>query len=126
MVAPTRRRSPRAPAARARPHLTIDRVEPAVDGGRYPVKRILGDELTVAATVYRDGHDQIGGRLRCCGPEQPSWHDVPLTYEVNIDRCSATVRLDRIGRWRFSVEAWTDRFESWRSDLRKRATGSQT
>lgn len=34
-------------------------VRPEVDGGRYPVKRVVRDVLEVEADVATDGHDVI-------------------------------------------------------------------
>jgi len=39
----------------------IDAVLPAVDGGRFPVKRIAGDAVDVEAHCFADGHDKLGG-----------------------------------------------------------------
>ncbi len=44
-----------------------------------------------------------------------------MTYERDFDRCRGSFGVDRLGRWTFTVDAWTDRFETWRMDLRKKA-----
>ncbi|MCA9420718.1 MAG: DUF3416 domain-containing protein, partial [Nitrospira sp.] len=44
--------------------LIIEHVEPELDGGRYPVKRIVGENLDVTADVFKEGHDTIGAVLR--------------------------------------------------------------
>ena len=36
------------------------------------------------------------------------------------DRWTAGVRPDKLERWRYTVEAWTDRFARWRADLVKK------
>ena len=38
--------------------IQIQDVQPQVDGGRFPVKACLGDEVWVGATIFRDGHAQ--------------------------------------------------------------------
>src|SRR5512146_2271192 len=103
------------------PRLVIEDVRPAVEGGRYAVKRIVGDSLTVDATVYRDGHDLVTGCIRYRAPGERRWRTAPMTYERDFDRCRGAFVVDRLGRWTFTVDAWTDRFESWRMDLRKKA-----
>ena len=103
------------------PRLVIEDVRPAVEGGRYAVKRIVGDSLTVDATVYRDGHDLVTGCIRYRAPGERRWHTAPMTYERDFDRCRGSFVVDRLGRWTFTVDAWTDRFQSWRTDLRKKA-----
>ncbi len=106
------------------PRLVIEEVHPAVDAGRHAVKRVVGDSLTVEATVYKDGHDLVTGRVRYRGPGERRWRAVPMTYERDFDRCRGAFVVDRLGRWTFTVDAWTDRFQSWRTDLAKKAAAA--
>jgi len=99
----------------------IEQVRPAVDAGRYAVKRIVGDVLTVEATVFKDGHDLVAGRIRYRPPGARRWHVAPMTYERDFDRCRGSFVVDRLGQWTFTVDAWTDRFETWRVDLTTKA-----
>ena len=32
---------------------------PKVDGGRFPIKRVVGEEVCVQANIYADGHDTV-------------------------------------------------------------------
>src|SRR5205085_3240383 len=41
-------------------------------------------------------------------PADKQWKTVPLTFDFNTDRWYAPLTVDRIGRWSFTVEAWTD------------------
>src|SRR5256885_15592459 len=41
----------------------IEDVYPLIDGGRFPVKRIVGERVEVWADVYRDGHDVVAAAL---------------------------------------------------------------
>ena len=54
-----RARRPRAPR-----RVVIERVRPEIDGGRFPIKRTLGESVEVAATIFADGHDVIAAVLR--------------------------------------------------------------
>ena len=68
-------------SAREHPRLWIEHVAPTVDGGRYPVKRILGEACEVAVDILRDGHDVLAGRIAYRGPEDSTWRYAPLTYD---------------------------------------------
>ena len=107
------------------PHLVIECVEPTVDAGRFPVKRLVGDVCEVGADIYKDGHDLLRGRVRYRGPGDAEWSYAPLVFDYNTDRWFGEFVLDRIGRWDFTVEAWTDVFETWRSGLEKKISASQ-
>ena len=53
-------------------------VRPQVDGGRYPVKRVVGDALVVDADLVADGHDVIAAVLQHRHASEPTWTEVPL------------------------------------------------
>jgi Domain of unknown function (DUF3416) len=42
----------------------IDDVYPFIDGGRFPVKRIVGERVEVWADIYRDGDDIVAVALK--------------------------------------------------------------
>ena len=107
------------------PSLVVRGITPAVDAGRYAVKRLVGDELRVGADIFKDGHDTLAARALVWPPGERRPTSVPLSYVFDDDRWYGTVPLDRPGEWRFTVEAWTDRFASWRNELEKKVAAAQ-
>ncbi|HEX2151694.1 MAG TPA: maltotransferase domain-containing protein, partial [Stellaceae bacterium] len=103
--------------------ILIEDVWPEIDAGRYPIKRVVGDEITVWADIFRDGHDKIRAVLKYAF-ENEDWRETPFSFFDN-DRWIVNFRPDRVGRWRYTVEAWTDHFESWRADLVKKQEAGQ-
>jgi starch synthase (maltosyl-transferring) len=116
---PTDRRSPPPPPIRGLIHLTIECVTPELDAGRYPVKRIVGDVVTVGADVIKDGHDTLAAQIVVRSPSEPP-KPMPMRYDPDIDRWFGEFRVDQMGRWHFTVEAWTDIWETWRSGFKKK------
>ncbi len=49
---------------RAFPAVVIENLQPLIDGGRYPVKRVVGEDLVVEADVFKDGHDVVSASLK--------------------------------------------------------------
>ena len=47
----------------ARRPIVIEHVRPAVDDGRYPAKRVVGDVLAVSADIFKEGHDLLAARI---------------------------------------------------------------
>ena len=126
-MAPPRksRKTPAFVSTREPARLVIENVTPAVDGGRFAVKRVVGDVLRVEADIFRDGHDLLGARVRFRGPGGDDWRLAPMTYDPDADRWDADILLDRVGTWRFAVEAWTDVFGTWRRGLGKKVDAGQ-
>jgi starch synthase (maltosyl-transferring) len=127
MSAPTRtpRRVSRAAGSRALAPIVIERVRPEIDGGRFPAKRVVGEPCVVSADIFKEGHDQLGARVRYRCPGEGEWAYVAMPYDPDADRWAGAFALDRIGEWRFTVEAWTDTFGTWRSALEKKVAAGQ-
>ncbi|MCX5679839.1 MAG: DUF3416 domain-containing protein, partial [Candidatus Omnitrophica bacterium] len=41
------------------PRVIIEKVTPEIDGGKFPIKRVVGEQVVVRADVYADGHDEV-------------------------------------------------------------------
>jgi starch synthase (maltosyl-transferring) len=109
------------------PRIQIEDVWPQIDCGRYPVKRTVGDEIEVWATIFRDGHELVGAAILYRGPGSSDWEEAEMRkVEDQPDRWTGSFHVDRCGRWEFTIEAWVDRFESWRDELRRKVEAGQT
>ncbi|HEY3912468.1 MAG TPA: maltotransferase domain-containing protein [Stellaceae bacterium] len=111
------------PLWRPETRIAIEEVYPELDGGRYPVKRIEGEIFEVWADLFRDGHDQLRAVVKY-RREGAVWRETPLAFFDN-DRWVARFRLDRAGLWQYTIEAWTDRFASWREEVEKKREAGQ-
>ncbi len=126
-----RGRDRRSPSAPTFPPIIISGITPEVDGGRFMAKRIVGDTVTVAANVFKDGHDTLRARVRYRGPTNgPSsdgaeWRTAPMRYDDATDRWTGQFAVDTMGTWCYTVEAWTDTFGTWRSGLQKKVDAGQ-
>src|SRR5258708_26879138 len=105
--------------ARAFPSAVIENLRPLVDGGRYPIKRIAGDDLAVEADVFKDGHDVVAAALKWRLVGEPRWHETAMSF-VDNDRWRGICALNEVGVYEYTVEAWTDTFRSWRGDFTKK------
>ncbi|MFM8702284.1 MAG: maltotransferase domain-containing protein, partial [Planctomycetia bacterium] len=81
-----------------RRRVAIDRVGPEVDGGRFAVKRVRGDVVTVEADIICDGHEELDCRLHVRHGDTGQWTVIPMECQGN-DRWTASVIADRIGLW---------------------------
>src|SRR5690348_8152596 len=88
--------------------ILIQEVEPQLDCGRYPVKRVAGERVTVTARVFRDGHESLGAAVRFKAPDASRWSETLLEPRGN-DLWEGSFDVDRPGAWCFRIEAWVDR-----------------
>jgi starch synthase (maltosyl-transferring) len=99
--------------------VVIERVEPAVDDGGFPIKRTLGQPVQVQADVYMDGHDHIAVALLWRAADEKDWQRVPMAL-LNNDRWQAEFAPVRTGRHYFVVQAWADVWDTFREGLEKK------
>lgn len=102
-----------------RSRVVIEDIKPELDGGRYAVKRIVGDRVRVTAAIFTDGHDHVAARLMYRPNSETAWRYTPFA-EVGNDVWEAEFSVDSIGPWTYTVQAWVDHFGTWVHDLHKR------
>jgi starch synthase (maltosyl-transferring) len=100
-------------------------VYPEIDCGSFPVKRVAGDEVAVEADAFADGHDavRIVLRHRRRGGRYRETEMKPL----GNDRYRASFRVEKPGRYEYTVCGWIDHFRTWQEGLsKKHAAGVET
>lgn len=103
--------------------VVVDWVRPRVDGGAWPVKRVVGDELGVTAGIIADGHEQIGASLHW-GKGRNTDRSRRMEPTHN-DEYTATFRVEELGRYTYRVSAWLDRFGTWHHQFDRRVEGGE-
>src|ERR1700736_5473125 len=105
--------------ARAFPSAVIENLRPLIDGGRYPIKRIVGEDLAVEADVFTDGHDVVAALLKWRRGGEPRVHGTAMSF-VDNDRWRGVCSFYEIGVFEYTVEAWADKFRSWADEWTKK------
>ncbi len=85
--------------------VAIENVTPEVDGGRFPVKRIAGEKVTVEADLFADGNGPARGMLLYRHESQTRWAEVPMEPLGN-DCYRASFPVERLGCYLYTVEGW--------------------
>ena len=97
----------------------IESVTPSVDGGRFPIKRVVGEQVVVEADCFADGHDELACLLLYRRESDTAWSSVPMQALGN-DRWRAAFTVGAMGAYRYTVTAWVDALLSWRHDFARR------
>ncbi len=134
---PARRRTSAAPRTSSvelpdtrPPRAVIERVRPQLDCGRFPLKRVIGETVVVQADVFADGHDLIRAVLRYrereySDPTQAGpWSEIDME-PLGDDRWEARFAVERVVAYEFNIDAWVDRFATWRDGLSKKIAAEQ-
>jgi len=104
-----------------RRRVQIEGIRPSVDAGRFPIKRVVGEAVTVSADVFADGHDVLDAVLlhRPVDVRGGPWREVAMRPLGN-DRWTASFTPDALGGWEYAVEGWVDGFGTWLERFRKK------
>jgi starch synthase (maltosyl-transferring) len=105
--------------AAAASRIAIEAVDPSVEDGRFPAKRLVGDLVEVSADLISDGHDRLAATLLWRAEDEPDWREAPMT-PIGNDRWSGRFPLTRLGRHLFTVLAWKDPFATFADELEKK------
>jgi starch synthase (maltosyl-transferring) len=112
----TPQRTPAIPLQGGMRRVVIENVTPEIDAGRFPIKRIIGDTVSVEADIFTDGHDAISCVLQSRKESASQWTEAFMDSLGN-DRWRMAFRVDELGRYRYAIVAWVDPFKTWRRDL---------
>src|SRR5690242_1217324 len=89
------------------PRVVIEAVAPEVDGGRFPVKRTVGDIVVVGADVFTEGHSRLTVVMRFRREGDQDWHEIAMEPVAN-DRWEAAFAVTEVGAYEYAVQAWVD------------------
>ena len=98
---------------------TVENISPSLEGGRYPVKRVPGEELLVEADIIKDGHDVFAVLLKWRMEGQRAWNETPMRPSQN-DRWSGACAFSTVGFGEFTIEVYPERWRSWHHEFTKK------
>ena len=102
----------------------IEGVKPEIDGGRFPIKRVVGDRVVVEADIFTDGHDALSARLLYRAQGDADWQEASMEPLVN-DRWQGVFCIAGLTDYYYTLEAWVDRFRSWLQGFSKKVAAEQ-
>jgi len=108
----------------SRTRIVIEGVTPEIDGGRFPIKRTIGDKVVVEADIFADGHDVLSAALLYRKEGDPDWIEIPMEFLVN-DRWRGSFVVSELGQYQYTITAWVDSFRTWQQNLAKKVEAKQ-
>ncbi|MFD3674719.1 maltotransferase domain-containing protein, partial [Streptomyces sp. NPDC058672] len=95
----------------------IEDVRPCVHRGLRPAKAVVGEAVEITARVFVEGSRVVGAAALLHAPDgRTTRRRTMRELAPGTDRWAADVTPDAIGRWSFTVEAWTDPMAAWQRD----------
>ncbi len=103
-----------------RRRVVIENVQPEIDCGRFPVKRVIGQNLEVEADVFTDSLDALVCVLRYRHESETAWSEAAM-LPLGGDRWRGSFPMPGLGRYLYTITAWTDDFLTWRQEFARRS-----
>jgi starch synthase (maltosyl-transferring) len=107
-----------------RHRVVIERVKPSIDFGKHPVKRVVGESVTVEADVFGDGHDAVTAVIVYRRKSRKEWLSEPMTFTGN-DLWRGTFNITSEEDYEYTVEGWIDHYKTWAGDIKKKRDAGQ-
>ncbi len=104
--------------------VAIESIEPQVDGGRFPIKRTVGETITVQADIFADGHEVLAVALLYKPVSESSWREAPMRF-VDNDRWQGGFQVTKLESYVYTVQSWMDSFQTWTRDFLKKYDAGQ-
>ncbi|MFZ0884702.1 MAG: alpha-1,4-glucan--maltose-1-phosphate maltosyltransferase [Candidatus Acidiferrales bacterium] len=102
----------------------IENVEPKVDGGRFAIKRVVGERVVVEADINADGHQVLDAVLRFRRTGARNWSEAAMR-PIGNDRWQGSFPITEFTPYVYTVQAWLDPYKTWIRDLGKKADARQ-
>jgi starch synthase (maltosyl-transferring) len=116
--------SPAHPAPELNRRVWLENLQPAVDDGRWPIKRVVGEQVQVTVDAVADGHDNLAVALLWRPATAAAWSEVPMRHLDN-DRWGAAFTIATLEPHVYTAAGWIDRFGNWRDGLVKKHEAGQ-
>lgn len=98
---------------------------PIVENGRYPIKRVVGDEIHVWFDTFADGHDVVRGGLRFKHEAERKWTYVAAN-DIGNDRWHAIFPVSKQGYYTYEPIGWIDYALTWQHGITKKIDAGQS
>jgi len=86
---------------------------------------VVGDDLTVEADIFVDGHDKLDAAVLFRRAADAEWSEVRMAFLEN-DRWRASFPLAENTRYFYTIIAWRDLFATWRDEVEKKRAAGQS
>jgi starch synthase (maltosyl-transferring) len=104
--------------------IVISAITPEIEGGRFPIKRVPGESVTVTANIFGEGHGLLAAVVRWRRKGNSEWIETPMR-ELGNDLWTGMFTVGEPGEYEYTLQAWSDEFETWRHDTKKNLDAGQ-
>ena len=102
----------------------IEDIKPVLDCGAHSIKAIVGDTISVTASIIGDGHDVIAACLCYKHERDKKWKESRMIPLEN-DLWQAEMTLDKQGSFQYKLQGWVDQPLNWQHGIGRKLDDGQ-
>ncbi|WP_348812614.1 alpha-1,4-glucan--maltose-1-phosphate maltosyltransferase [Flavobacterium maritimum] len=104
--------------------IIIENILPQLDGGVFPIKRIVGQNVHVTAAIFSDGHDVIESCVKFKHESDENWDEVRMIPTFN-DEWFCEFKVEKQGFYTYFIEGWVDYALNWQHGTERKIQDNQ-
>jgi len=104
--------------------VVIDRVSPQLNGGKFHIKRVVGQIVQVSADVLADGHDLIEASILYKHEKGSRWKEMRM-HPTHNDEWIGSFTLLKQGFYSYKVQGWVDYALNWQHGILRKIEDHQ-
>ena len=97
----------------------ITNVKPALEGGKYFIKRVPGEDVNVSADIYCDSDEAIKASILFKKTDEKEWSEAQL-QNAGGETWEGVFTVASEGMYHYKIEAWVDHLVSWHSNFKRK------
>ena len=103
----------------------VEGVTPQTEPSSYPIKKVIGDIITIEADVFADGHEAVEAAVLYRRQGAKKWTRERMVPLGN-DRYRGHFDANEVGWYEYTVAGWVDHFQTWRRGMEKKDAAGVT
>jgi starch synthase (maltosyl-transferring) len=107
-----------------RNRVIIEHIKPQIEGGRYFIKRVVGEAIDVTADIFSDGYDAIRASVLFKYADDKDWTEFEMN-PTSDDSWTVSFLPQREGNLQYKIIAWVDHLATWHQGFLKKHTAAQ-
>lgn len=102
----------------------IENIQPQLNCGEFPIKRVVGELVKLKADIIADGHDVLQASLYVTIPNSKKKEEYRLSAEYN-DTYFGQFTVSKQGYYTYIIEAWIDHALNWQHGIEAKLKDGQ-
>jgi starch synthase (maltosyl-transferring) len=104
--------------------VVIDDIRPQLDCGKFFIKRVVGETVSVSADILPDGHDVMQAEVLFKHQSERKWREARM-HPTGNDRWEASFSVEKQGFYQYKVRGWVDYALNWQHGIEAKIEDGQ-